>query len=159
MAGWLSEEDLNGFEEDQFMDLLEEPEQPVSVPKDKQTISNIVDLEELSRSTETSSQSRASTSKHLKVSQKSTTIRKQYFKVTKSHPASRDMGKLGEVAWDSDYDSTTPVEPNEEEAPLSALETKEIGNALQEIKARVEMIKGNLTFTKDILSKLIRKKR
>ena len=151
MAGWLSDEDLNGFDEEQFMDLLEEPEQPVTATDAKKTSSSITDLEELSRSTETSSLSRAASSKHRKVSQKSITIRKEFSKATKPHPVSRDLG-----TWDPADDPMNLLKPSEEEIQLDALKTKEIADALQEIKARVEMIKGNLTSTKDILSKLIR---
>lgn len=156
MAGWLSDEDLNSFDEYQFMDLLEEPEQQASATDAKQISSSIADLEELSRCTETSSLSQAATSKHRKVSLKSVTIRKRPSKPTKPHSVDSDMGEKVTLAWNSANDST---KPSEEEIQLSALRTKEIGDALQEIKARVETIKGNLVSTKDFLSKLIRNER
>jgi hypothetical protein len=159
MAGWLSDEDLNCFNEEQFLDLLEEPERPICARSAKQTSSNIADLEELSRSTEASSLSRAAASKHLKVSHKSVTIRKQFPKASKPHPVSSDRENTVEPAWNPISDSTTLFLPSEAAIQVSTLNTKEIEDAVHEIKARVEMIKDNLTFTKDILSKLIRYER
>lgn len=163
MAGWLSDEDLNCFYDEEFVDLLESQEPLEEVAEAKSTSSDIADLEQLSRSTEVSSFSRAALTKHLKVNAKSATLHKQPIKVSKSASVDRQMNgqkdKLEELASSQVCRSMDGLKSCEIASQFDALSSKEVENVVQDIKKRVQMIKESLTFTKSLLTTLIRKER
>lgn len=157
MAGWLSDEDLNGFNDELFMDLLEPQEQLEAGTGAKTTSRDEADLEQLSTSTEISSLSHAALTKHRKVSPKSATLYKRPVKVSKPAFVHSQMSGGKEVS--EDFPSSQVSESREIANQINALSTKEMECAMQDIKKRVQMIQDNLTVTKSILSTLIQQER
>ena len=157
MAGWLSDEDLNGFNDELFMDLLEPQKQLEAGTGAKTTSRDEADLEQLSTSTEISSLSHAALTKHRTVSPKSATLYKRPVKVSK--PAFVHNQTSGGKEVSEDFPSSQVRESSEIASQINALSTKEMECAMQDIKKRVQMIQDNLTVTKSILSTLIRQER